>query len=363
MEANIRQTRDKDLPSSQTAFYKIVPVAMCVALVLGGIRDVSADSATYICSEVAACESYYTANGGSTTVSTIPDAYITGCANAMWVTTAANPTNTTTGSGGCVLIPTCLTCNDGYELADTTLPVLFNNGNSACTSINSSYDIKYCAKNSDVTDPEETRCTAENCVSDTGWKHHDLTYVKRTLRQCGADGVTCIESTQYACNQGYYGNAGSDTATGCVACPPYFVNGTSYETTSTVTAHTSIDACFIKAVGDTTEFKDHKGTYVLTPYNSMATMCYYNLGNCNDYSWACTTNSGTAFSVVSGDKANDTSGQYCWCNANGNSFFMTNLGSASTCASSCVTACQNAMVGHVGNGYQAMVSLDALGCF
>lgn len=331
-----------------------------------GVRDANAYT-SYVCDEIAACATYYTANGGSTPVSSVPDvnSYVDSdvCGNPVWVHVQANPTNLNTSSGGCVLIPTCTYCHDGYELTDVALPLLFNNGESACTSVTSAYDIKYCSKISDTTEPEQTRCSSENCVSDAGWTYHNTTYVKRTRRQCGADGVTCLEFPQYACNQGYYGNSGSDTATGCVACPPYFLNGTSHATTSLATAYDGIDACFVKAVGDLTEFTDDRGTFVFTPYDGATNYCYYDLGNCEHYSWACTTSSGTAFSVVSGTKTNEASGQYCWCNANGNSFFMTNLGSASTCASSCVSACQNAMVGHAANGYQAMVSLDDLGCY
>ncbi len=258
----------------------------------------------------------------------------------------------------------CTSCADGYELVDNTAPYeyRYNSETVSCTSLTDVSVLKVCKKSGDSGGGTTTpTCTPSNCAPGA-WTTYNTAYVRRTYRWCSSSTI-CSESVQYACNVGYYGNAGSSTATGCVACPPFFAGGTTYETTSNAVAQTSTDACFIKAVGNTTEFDDGTGTFVFYPYDQPTHYCYYKLGKCADYTWACATTSGTVYSVVNGTKTHNSSGQYCWCNANGKSFFATNLSSASTCATSCINVCQNAMTGFSGNAYTAMVSLDSLGCF
>lgn len=349
------------MPKKNVGLFAVILTAII------GVRDANAYT-SYICNEIGSCSTYYVAGGFSTTVSSVPDvySYAEGCAQAVWVRTSADSTSLNTSSGGCVLIPTCLSCDDGYELTDSALPILFNNSNSACTSVNSQYDIKYCAKKSDSGDSgSTTTCTSSNCTS-SGWSAHSTGYLVQTFRECVND--QCVETVRYGCAQGYFGsddgiNPYLSSAYGCVKCPGYYVSGNSYATTTNTTLVPTVAGCYVVATGDETEFSDGTGTYVFTPYSNLTEYCYYDFGSCTGVTPACTTSSGTAFAVVSGTKAHDETGTHCWCNVNGKSFYFSSQSTASACAANCDDMCSNAVFGFGANGGQPMVSLDDLGCY
>ncbi len=271
--------------------------------------------------------------------------------------------------GAVGVVFSCTACADDYTLTLKSAPFTYGSFNYqiTCTTVTNleAYQCKYSGTSGGGT---TTGCNSSNCASDTTWQPYvdsDATqYVYKKIRSCASDGVTCNETTQYACYKGYYGNAGSTTKTGCVACPLYFVNGATYPTTTVDHAAPSINACYVKATGNVTKFNDASGTFVFTPYTQATDYCYYDLGNCSTYKPACSAVTGTTMTVVSGTKTHLIAGdaKNCWCNANGKSFLVTSFSRSSQCIESCPSACQNAFVGHAANGYQPLISLDDLGC-
>lgn len=263
-------------------------------------------------------------------------------------------------------IYSCTACADGYELATSNGPFIYGNTDKIqCNSL-LNLTVQVCVKKNDG--GGGTTCTSSNCVS-SDWVTYNNAYIKRTARSC-TNSTTCTSTIQYGCNYGYYKTSGSSayltSASGCSKCPPYNVNGTSYATTTAMRDAINVQSCVVDAVGGVTEFQDASGTFVMAaPYGMEATppkYCMFSLGNCAGYTAVCSTISGTTYAVVSGTKANSTSGTYCWCNANGKSFMVANMNSYSTCAQNCKGGCQAAFVGHSGNNYNPMISYTALGC-
>lgn len=263
------------------------------------------------------------------------------------------------------VIYSCTACADGYELALAPGPYVYGISDMvSCTSFTNINNIQTCVPKASG----GTTCTSSNCVS-SDWVTYNDAYITRTARSC-TDSTTCTETIQYGCNYGYYKTSGSSayltSASGCSKCPSYVVNGTSYTTTTAIRDADTVQSCVVDAVGGVTEFQDASGTFVMAaPYGMEATppnYCTFSLGNCAGYTAVCSTTSGTSYSVLTGTMANSTSGTYCWCNANGKRFMVANMGSYSTCAPSCKSACLTALTGFEANGWSPMVSLTDLGC-
>ncbi len=268
--------------------------------------------------------------------------------------------------GALGIVHVCDTCNSGYKLETFSGPFIYGNGTDSirCQSL-TNLTVKRCIKESSGGSGATTgSCNASNCVTDTSWTTHSAGYVKKTVRTCSADKTTCNEQVYYACNYGYWGKNGGNltAASGCVACPPYMINGTSYETTTDAIGVDNVTGCYVKAQSGVTTFTDSIGTFKFFDYDQ--TRCYYDLGNCSNYAPVCTTTSGTGYKVVSGTKTNSTADNagYCWCNANGKSFFVANMGNKSVCNNSCQDACNSAFIGHNATSWQPIVSVADLGC-
>ena len=260
------------------------------------------------------------------------------------------------------VIYSCTACATGYELALRTGPYVYGHSDQvSCTSFTNINNIQTCVPKASG----GTTCTSSNCVSSDWSVHTNNAYLKRTVRSC-TDSTTCSETIKYTCNYGYYGILNESTsASGCTKCPPYILNGTQYPTTTPSIGLDNISACYVVADAEITEFTDTSGTFVMAaPYGPTADQrrCSYSLGNCTNYTAVCSTTSGTAYSVLTGTMANSTSGTYCWCNVNGKRFMASNMGSYSTCAQSCKSACTVALTGFEANNWSPMVSLTDLGC-
>lgn len=359
-------------------FMPILNTGCVVVIMISAIFDISAANAVTTTTSTR-CEltsanpnnGYYIMGSGAPynntkyTHSQIPavSTVIKGCASGTYhkVLPLTSPSTTSDIYGSQGLVYTCTSCATGYELQAVSGPFVYGSANYQmnCPTVSVGADIQTCVAKPVI-------CTASNCASDTTWTAHSTGYVKRTARSCPSPYEECVETVQYACDYGYYGNTGSTSASGCSPCPKYKMAYTNPETggptvsmyaaTTFVIGAASTESCYVKAEG----IRDNTGIYTLG--QSSNSLCYYDLGNCANWTAVCsTTKPASSHAVVSGTKTQSASGTYCWCNVNGKSF-APNTTAQTSCNSVCKNMCANSMIGWEGNAYTPMVSHTSLGC-
>lgn len=140
------------------------------------------------------------------------------------------------------MVPTA--CGTNYTLTCYQTSAGHIMGFADCHScINSSYELNIKSTTcGSRTYTYKTCCpVCADCTSDTTWRNVTLkpSHQQKTTRSC--DCGTCVETTQYRCAPGYYGNPTTISGT-CTRCPP---NDGAYGTTD-YAGSTAIDSCYIK---------------------------------------------------------------------------------------------------------------------